>query len=155
MNVLKLEKLSDITGRDSFIVLNNELNKQVEYWINDNEKGINEIYPSSIQNYEIKKMIDSNKEKNKIYDDAIKNLESLIQKAIAENEDLKNKKYMGSKVEKEYLYAEGYLKKQDEVLGSKYSCTYSIKNPLLGNAKQEITSIFILSPDNRVIRIEE
>lgn len=39
----------------------------------------------------------------------------------------------------------------DKVLGNKWSCVYTIKNPLLGNAEQTITKTYVFSPDNTSI----
>tara|TARA_R110000868_G_scaffold76573_3_gene220128 strand:- start:9590 stop:10192 length:603 start_codon:yes stop_codon:yes gene_type:complete len=43
----------------------------------------------------------------------------------------------------------------DKVLGNKWSCVYTIKNPLLGNAEQTITKTYVFSPDNKSILTEE
>ena len=44
----------------------------------------------------------------------------------------------------------------DTLLGHQYQCTYAIVNPFLNNAKQEITNIYFLSPDQtRIIHSEK
>jgi len=51
---------------------------------------------------------------------------------------------------------ESYSSNESKVLYKKIKCSYSIENPLLNNAKQEITSVFYFSPDkNKVIGSEK
>ena len=44
-----------------------------------------------------------------------------------------------------------YFAKPDSILGNLWECTYSIKNPLMDDAKQELTDQYIFSPDNQML----
>jgi hypothetical protein len=46
-----------------------------------------------------------------------------------------------------------YKEKNDSVLAIKYNCTYTIKNPLLNNAKQTISKTYYVSKDlNKILK---
>ena len=44
-----------------------------------------------------------------------------------------------------------YFANPDSVLGNLWECTYSIKNPLIDDAKQELTNQYFFSPDNNTL----
>ena len=46
---------------------------------------------------------------------------------------------------------EKYISIQEKIIGNKWQCTFTIKNPILNNAKQEITNQYIFNDDNSKI----
>lgn len=57
---------------------------------------------------------------------------------------------------KDSVMLQHYQSIPDTLLGHHYQCTYSIINPFLNNAKQEITNVYFLSPDQtRIIHSEK
>lgn len=58
----------------------------------------------------------------------------------------------------ETIYKDKYdkfLKNTDSIYARRWWCKYSIENPLLNNAKQEITRIFVLTPDGTKVLNQE
>jgi len=45
-----------------------------------------------------------------------------------------------------------YTKEENKLLCTEYVCVYTIKNPLLGGVKQEITKTYYISPNNKIIK---
>lgn len=44
-----------------------------------------------------------------------------------------------------------FIDNPDEIIGNKWQCEYEIINPILNNAKQTITKVFILNPKNTLV----
>lgn len=152
MEILKLEKLKDIKGIDSFNIVFNNLKEIADGRIKGFEDG-STIKPLNdlIDDYKFKKKYENDQKLIKIYNDAIKESEKGIEAERLSIEKFKNGDYTEDGFKQDFEKANLYKSQSDKILATFYLCNYSIKNPFLNNVKQEFTDTFVLSPMNVVI----
>lgn len=144
----KVEKIADITAKDSMAILKTEF---AEFWEKNPEQSLVDTLSFKYVKDVLNKSITKQDTLQKLYqnavliaikiDDYTYRLESERKrdKAIDEMYDYKETL---SKIEKlENRYNE-YGKNPNEVLSTKYKANYSLKNPMLGNTKQTFEKYF-------------
>lgn len=144
VKILSSKELGNITGEDS---LNYFLSEFTNDWGNpeitieeylQKRNGNLEVLNSALTNWQNK--IDSVKASEDQY-----LLETLLKGQAG---FLKQKE----QIDNELNIINSYKANQKKVLGKKVESTYSIVNPLMNNAVQEITNTFIFSPDYSKIK---
>lgn len=133
LKVKSLDLVKSFTGNDSLKILLNGIK----------EKDFADIIKNQtlIANNDIKsasKNIEKYKNSENIYD----------QNIVSSNEELlKSSNHLLDVCTR----AEKYLKTKNIVIANEWKCTYTIKNPLLNNATQEITKYYVFDKDNTKI----
>ena len=147
-NAQKIEKVADITAKDSMKILKKEF---AEFWKKNPEQSLVDTlsfqYVKNVLNENITQQDTLQKLYQKAVLTAIKiddysyRLESERKrdKAIDEMYDYKETL---SKIEKLETRYDDYAKNPDDVLSTKYKALYSLKNPMLGNTKQTFDKYF-------------
>lgn len=138
--LINFEKVSETTAKDSLKIFN-------EYFISKRDEKIKQ-FEDEIE-YKTKEVEINRealeKEKNQILKDLYK---TRLETAIADIDRLKNSIELyqgdckGTFLESILENIKTYESKGDEVLLKKFKVQYSVKNPLLGNAKQEVNKYF-------------
>lgn len=140
LEVKRLEYLGPQTGRDSLSLIFSEYQKQ-----------LNTSYPDYRTFYDSLNIILRNGNRTVRY------VDSLFETAEPEvanymrgktanyNQYLQLKKTTAA-LQEVITMMDVYIERPDEVLSEKYSCTYSIKNPMLNNATQELTKTYYFTP---------
>lgn len=147
-NAQKVEKVADITAKDSMKILKKEF---AEFWKKNPEQSLVDTlsfqYVKNVLNENITQQDTLQKLYQKAVLTAIKiddysyRLESERKrdKAIDEMYDYKETL---SKIEKLETRYDDYAKNPDDVLSTKYKALYSLKNPMLRNTKQTFDKYF-------------
>jgi hypothetical protein len=154
MKILSIEKVGEMIASDSaklvkesfYSGLSDEDKKisidtilvKADYNIKGWERYIVEL-DSAVKAMELKKMTDD--------------LEYTFKKSriLKYTEDVNNFKKAYKSGDSINTLLKKYNDNPNRVIGIKYKCTYTIQNPMLNNALQEITKTFVLSLDNKVI----
>lgn len=148
LNIKSVEKANDFFAKDSLEILSKYLNEKKE----EKLKNLNESLKSSIEDSaRIANKI--NKEKYEILKDGYKkDLEFRIELIEQSREfiTLYNTDFKGTFLESTYKSIKKYEQKPDEKLYSTYKVVYTINNPMLNNALQEITNFYLIkgNPEN-------
>ena len=138
--LINLEKVSETTAKDSLKILN-------EYFVSKRDEKIKQ-FEDEIERKSKEVEINSEaleKEKNQILKDLYKDR---LETALADIDRNKNNIELyqgdckGTFLESILENIKKYESKGDEILLKKFKVQYSIKNPLLGNAKQEVNKYF-------------
>jgi hypothetical protein len=159
--IQKVEKLSDITASDSMKHLKFEL---AENWTNNPEQTLVDTLSFDFVRNSLNGIINEKKTLENLYFEtlltAIKSRnyslefesENKLNKTV---EELKGYKETLSKIEQlENRYNE-FSKSPVLILSTKYRAQYSLKNPLLGNAKQTFDKVFYSNREQTQFIIEE
>lgn len=136
LDVKEIEKIGEIKGEDSLVFYMKSIGTYT--------KGSEEVVLDSLISYY---------QSDSFFNDCIKSLSrmKIISKLDSKdtlecrNEAIENVKGLKKDLDKIKYY------KNSGVLANKYKATYTIKNPLLNGAEQEITNVYLFSPDNKRI----
>lgn len=171
MKIIKLERQTEITAKDSFEIIKGVLKKKAEKIIEVNNEYLTVNYPAWIQSERENLAKTTNSSFRNSTIGLINRYEERMNEAIVETEALKQDYFKGLQMvsknikkseddELAHLYMDSILRlheyykhKGNQILAIVYNCLYSIKNPELNNVKQEIEDKFLLTPDNKVICI--
>ncbi len=146
--VQKIEKVADITAADSIKHLKQEL---AEYWTKSPEQSLVDTLSFKYVKNVLNESITQRDTLYKLYqksvltairiDDFSYELESKRKRDETLDEMFAYKKTL-SEVETLEKYYDKLSEKPDSILSSKYKANYSLKNPILGNAKQTFEKQF-------------
>ncbi len=146
--VQNIEKVADITAADSIKHLKHEL---AEYWTKNPEQSLVDTLSFKYVKNVLNESITQQDTLHKLYqqavltairiDDYSYELESKSKRDKALDEMFTYKKTL-SELETLEKYYDKLSEKPDSILSSKYKANYSLKNPILGNAKQTFDKEF-------------
>lgn len=149
--MISLDKVKDITAKDSLEILQSHFNEKKTGKLEE-LRGNVELYEEYIKKYKTK-LEEENKSNTSIVE--------MYQEFITEYEaDVKrNKEFIekyegdckGTFLEPVLSSINEYKEKEQEILATKFDAVYSIKNPLLNDAKQEINKEFIVNAERTKI----
>lgn len=172
-SVRKLKELEPITAKDSIDILTKDYARQKDEFIITFNRQITvnksqlEVLEYNIQNYQTNfpgklskselqdRLDDFNKHKeetkSRIDDltDQVEKVQNDQINQIANFDDRAGKELVGLKLINDRINS--YEANPGLALANRCRVTYKIKNPLMNKAKQEITKVFIFSPDNKKI----
>lgn len=149
MGIQSIEKTGVITGTDSLKPLNDSLNslafdrmqvlfKEIDHYLNlTSEQNLITITATS------KARVQQAQRSIKMY-------RTITNAYTAELKRYERKHYDSTELHKIYSKLKAYESKPDSVLASRYRCTYTINNPAMNFAKQEITKTYHIR-DNKVV----
>lgn len=146
--VQKIEKVKDITAADSIGNLKQEL---AEYWTKNPEPSLVDTLSFEYVKNVLNESITQKDTLYKLYQEAVltairiddfsHKLESKRKRDEAMDEMFSYKETL-SEVEALEKYSDKLSKRPDSILSTKYTATYSLKNPMLGNTKQTFNKYF-------------
>ena len=147
-NAQKVEKVTDITAKDSMKILKREF---AEFWKKNPEQSLVDSLSFQYVKNVLNERITQQDTLRKLYqyavltaieiDDYYYRLESERKRDKAINEMYDYIETL-SEVEKLETRYNEYGKNPNEILSTKYKANYSFKNPMLGNAKQTFEKYF-------------
>ena len=129
LNVLEIIELGSVNAIDSLKILVPNFEAKKREHINFLMERIEEDKKSPA-------ISSTNEMTIKIWEDGIKKYES----------DCK-----GTFLEEDYNRIKRLESDTSKILYNKVKVTYSIKNPFLNNVKQELTKVYMFTPDNKII----
>ncbi|MFD2033993.1 hypothetical protein ACFSKL_04275 [Belliella marina] len=159
--IQEVEKLADITGLDSMKHLKFEL---AEFWVKNPEQSL--IDTLSFQH--VKNVLNE----SIILQDTLQNLyQEAVLSAIKRDDysyEMESKRNRDKAIDQKLLYRKSLstiekiesryneLSKNPEIiLSTKYKASYSLRNPMLGNAKQSFNKIYYTNIDHTEFIKEE
>jgi len=144
-NVIKLDYLGEQKAIDSLNII------FMKY-----QKDLNTNYPDYAVFYDsLKATLKKAKPSVHLMDSVLENGSPTVVRILRNNQQNYNQylqlKEMCNDLEMIIAQMDPYIEIPEQVITHKYQCQYSIENPLLNNAKQEITKTYYFDPKKEVI----
>ncbi len=142
-----LEKVEDITAKDSLEILKSYFTKKKANKISEFQDGIN--YNKENLDKNTKELAETNPNHSslvELYERYINEAKSEIER-YEQNIKLYEGDCQGTFLEPVLISIKDYEKRGDEILVSKFKANFTMNNPLLNNTKQEITRTYYLDGD--------
>ena len=160
--VLEIEKIGDITSVDSMKIIKREF---AEYWTKSPEQSLVDTLSFDYVKGVLNQSISHQDTLSKLYQKSVLTaieirdysyeLDSKRKRDKALDEKFSFKETL-SKIEDLELYHNALSVKPDSVLSTKYAATYSMNNPMLGNAKQTFDKVYYTNGEqSKFIKEEE
>ncbi len=149
LKVLKIVELGSVTANDSLMILEPEFAKNRDEKIESLKEIIQsnnvtiEYYREEAKNNKYPSIRKGNLKSAQFWED--------INKGFEESIEIYNSDCKETFLESIYNRINDFKNDTSRILYNKAKVTYSIKNPFLNNVKQELTKVYMFTPDNKII----
>jgi hypothetical protein len=146
LKIISLKDLGSVSAKDSLKILEPDFVKQRDQKIqtlNSSIQSFQELLVSDIEkskHEEFQEIRENHLESAKFWEDQINEMKESIESYKNDCKD--------TFLETMYKRISDYKSDTNKILLNKVQATYSIKNPFLNNVKQELTKIYMFTPNN-------